>query len=158
MISNLIGNVWRRLPRRVRRSIIKTTQQRFTVSAAAVIRNGYGEILLLEHHIRPNSAWGLPGGFLERGEQPEEGIRREISEETRLELEDLRIVRVRTIGSHIEIVFAATSSGTPQLETAEIKDFGWFSPDGLPEQMSGSQKWDIVQAFSDEFVKTRRSD
>ncbi|MGD9590596.1 MAG: NUDIX hydrolase [Pyrinomonadaceae bacterium] len=158
MISDLIGKVWRRLPRRARRSIIKFTQQRFTVSAAAVIRNDDGEVLLLEHYIRPLSAWGLPGGFLERGEQPEAGIRREIREETGLELDDVRIVDLRTIGSHLEMIFASKAKGTVRLDAAEIKDFGWFRPDRVPEQMSGQQKRDIARVMADGFVKTKPDD
>lgn len=119
-----------------------------------MIRNEKGEILLLEHYIRPLSAWGLPGGFLERGEQPEEGIRREIREETGLELDDLRMVEARTIGSHLEMVFAAKASGTVRLDTSEIKDFGWFRPDKVPARLSGGQKRDIATVMADGFVKT----
>lgn len=146
------------MPRRIRRSIIKFTQQRFTVSAAAVILGEDGRILLLEHYIRPFSAWGLPGGFLERGEQPEDGIRREIREETGLELEEVRLVKVRTFGSHLEMIFSAKALGAVRLNAAEIKDFGWFRIHELPDRISGPQKLDIAAIVANEFVKTTPAD
>ena len=85
MIRERIGFAWKILPPWLRLKIIRTTQQKFTVSAAAIITNDNGEVLLLNHVLRPFSGWGLPGGFLGAGEQPEEAIRREIREETGIE-------------------------------------------------------------------------
>lgn len=39
-------------------------------------------------------AWYIPGGSLEENESPEEGVRREIREETQLEVESARLFRV----------------------------------------------------------------
>ena len=41
-----------------------------------------------------SGAWYFPGGALEEDESPEEGVRREIREETQLEVDDLRLFRV----------------------------------------------------------------
>lgn len=44
------------------------------------------DILLVQRAVSPGKGlWGLPGGFIERGETPEEGGRRELKEETNLE-------------------------------------------------------------------------
>ena len=137
----------------MRRTIVRVIEPSFTVSAAAIITNREGRVLLLDHVIRPNSGWGLPGGFLEHGEQPEEGIRREIMEETRLELSDLKMFRVRTLGSHLEILFRASADGTPQLDGQEIKGFGWFHARELPEKMNDAQKDLIESLLEAEFEK-----
>ncbi len=137
----------------MRRTIARVMEPSFTVSAAAIITNREGKVLLLDHVIRPKSGWGLPGGFLEHGEQPEEGIRREIMEETRLELSDLEMFRVRTLGSHIEILFRASADGTPQLDGREIKRFGWFHARELPEKMNDAQKDLIESVLEAEFEK-----
>ena len=124
----------------MRAKIIRLTQQKFTVSAAAVVLNHECEVLLLNHVLRPTSGWGLPGGFLEKGEQPDDGIRREIREEIDLELESLAMFRVRTVGTHIEMIFTARAAGVPKVKSREIYEFGWFDPASLPAKLSISQK------------------
>lgn len=153
MLRRLIKKFWKTLPPWGRRRIILLTQQKFTASAAVVITNGDGKVLLLEHVLRPRSGWGMPGGFLERGEQPEDGIRREIREETGLELDSLNNIRTRTIGSHIEFIFFATTQTDPKFLSREIIQWKWFDPDGLPKGLPGSQRIIIEKVFGGEFDK-----
>ena len=140
MLRKTIGDVWKILPWRVRAKIVRLTQQKFTVSAAAVVLNPEREVLLLNHVLRPSSGWGLPGGFLQKGEQPDDGIRREIREEIDLELDSLALFRVRTLGSHIEMIFTARAAGVPRVVSREIYEFGWFDPATLPAKLSISQQ------------------
>lgn len=150
MIANWTGVVWKKLPQIVRWKIIRVTQPKFTVSAAAVIINDRGEVLLLNHVIRPKSGWGLPGGFIEHGEQPDEGIRREIREETGIEMNGLRMFRVRTLGTHVEVLFRAEADGTPEIRSREIKELGWFGLAALPEKLNGAQKTLIKEVLDGE--------
>ena len=140
MLRKHLGFAWKTLPSWLRQSIIRATQQSFTVSAAAIITNPKGEVLLLNHLLRPYSGWGLPGGFLNASEQPEEAIRRELREETGLELENLKMFSVRTIGRHLEILFRAEASGEASVQSQEILELGWFRTDELPEGLPRSQK------------------
>ena len=75
---NLIGKIWKVMPREMRTWLTRRAQTQFTVSAGGIITNERAEVLLLDHVLRPNSGWGIPGGFLEKGEQPEAAFRREI--------------------------------------------------------------------------------
>lgn len=128
------------MPIFVRSKIVRLTQAKFTVSTVAVITNERGEVLLLNHVIRPKSGWGLPGGFLEHGEQPVDGIRREIKEETGIEMNDLQMFRVRTLGTHVEVIFTASTAGTPKINSFEIKELGWFTTTEMPGKMNSAQK------------------
>ncbi|MCH7812102.1 MAG: NUDIX hydrolase [Chloroflexi bacterium] len=65
----------------------------FRVHVDALIRRG-SEILILQHATGARrGAWAWPGGSLEEDESPEEAVRREVREETGLELSSVRILR-----------------------------------------------------------------
>lgn len=115
---------------------------------AAIILNKKGEVLLLNHILRPHFNWGIPGGFVNHGEQPEDALRRELREETGIALENIEMFRVRTINRHIEILFRADGIGKAEVRSHEISDVGWFSADNLPDRLSEVQK-DILRKFLD---------
>ena len=127
------------LPPWARRRVTRLSQGKFTASVAGIITNEKGEILLLNHVFRPVSGWGLPGGFLEFGEQPEAALRREITEETGLDLRDVTVYRVRILKQHIEIMFTALGVGEARVLSREIKGLGWFEVENIPKEMSLDQ-------------------
>lgn len=147
MLMDLLGKVWKVLPRSARQRISRTVQFKFTVSAAGIITNEKGEVLLLDHYLRPDSGWGVPGGFMEKGEQAEAAFRREIKEETGLDVRDVRLHRVRTLGRHIEIIFTANAVGKPEAVSREIKESRWFGPDDIPKEMSLDQQFLVQKAL-----------
>ncbi len=151
MLKKLIGSIWRKTPHYLRAKVIRITQKTFTVSAAVIITNENGEVLLLDHVFRSASGWGIPGGFIVYGEQPEATVKREISEETDLELSDIKFLRIRTIYSHIEILYSAKSGGKPKI-SREIYQADWFKIDEMPEGMSVAEKAVITK-----FVKTQQN-
>ena len=148
MLKEKIGLAWKILPSWLRMRIIRATQHKFTVSAAAIVTDHNGKVLLLNHLLRPYSGWGLPGGFIEMGEQAAEAIRRELREETGLEVEELEMFRVRTLGSHVEMLFVAKADGGGAINSREILELGWFDVDSMPAQMSPAQKELIIEAVS----------
>ena len=150
MLRKLIGLVWKNTPSFLRLTLIRSTQRKFTVSVAAIIFNEKGEVLLLDHVLRPFSNWGIPGGFIEPNEQPEPAIRREIREETGIELENLRLIRIRTIKRHVEILYRADGNGKAEVRSREINAAEWFAPDKIPPEMSEVQKSLIAQVLNKE--------
>ena len=58
---------------------------------AVAVFNEQGQILLQQ---RRNGMWGVPGGFVELGESTEEAGRREVLEETGIEIGILQLVSV----------------------------------------------------------------
>ena len=64
-----------------------------TVAGAAFIYRPDGRVLLIRRAKEPSAGkLGVPGGFLDFEESAEEGTRREVREETGLELANLRFV------------------------------------------------------------------
>ncbi len=127
------------MPYRMRMKVVRSVQRKFTVSVVAIVTNQKNEILVLDHYFRPGATWGLPGGFIDPYEDAEDGIRREIKEETDLELENIRLLKVRTIGKHLEILFIAKGNGEAKVNSREIKELGWFALDNLPKNMGKTQ-------------------
>ena len=78
-----------------------------------------GRVLLI-HRRNPPHGWALPGGFVEYGETVEDAVRREMKEETGLELAELRQFRVYSDpardprGHVVSVVFAARGLGKPE--------------------------------------------
>ena len=147
MLMKLAGIIWKILPRKARTFVTRAVQVRFTVSAAGIITNESGEVLLLNHVMRPVSGWGVPGGFLNSNEQPEAAFRREIREETGLELRTVTLHRTRTFKRHIEMIFTAKAVGDAEVKSREIIELGWFSIDEMPPDMSLDQHFMIRKAL-----------
>jgi 8-oxo-dGTP diphosphatase len=145
---NLISKVWRRLPVRLRRWSMRLANTRFTATAGAIIFNQTGQILLLKHRFRAGSGWGLPGGFIERGEQPIDALRRELREELGLEIRDVEIFAARSFRKpkQVEILFRGRADGPVTPRTMEVERADWFSLDALPDGLPRDQRRYIEQA------------
>jgi 8-oxo-dGTP diphosphatase len=146
MLKKVLGALWRGMPRGLRRWNVVLSQARFTATAAAVIVDDRGRVLLLKHVFRVGSGWGIPGGFISKGEQPEEAVRREVREETGLEIEDVTLVFARTLKQYnqIEFYFRCRPVGRAEPQGIEIKDARWFATDELPENLSRDQ-WRLIE-------------
>ena len=59
----------------------------YDVGAVGAIFNHAGQVLMVEHVFRPDYVWGLPGGWVNRGENPAYTIEREVKEELNLTVE-----------------------------------------------------------------------
>jgi ADP-ribose pyrophosphatase YjhB (NUDIX family) len=149
MNKELLGSVWRRLPRSLRHWTARFRKERFTVTAAAVVVDEDGRVLLLDHVFRKGNGWGIPGGFVEAGEQPEEAVRRELREEADLELESAEFAFARTLRnpSQIEIIFRCRPSGRARAQSVEIKSAAWFARDALPSGLIKDQRRLIERAL-----------
>jgi len=150
MLTNFFGSIWRHLPGAVRRRMVRIGQRRFTVTAGALVFDNEGRVLLLEHVFRPDSRWGIPGGFLGKGEQPEVALRRELMEEVALEVTDVQFLFARTLPRprQVEIYFLCRPNGVPTPSSFEIMKAGWFTLDDLPPDLSQDQRKIIKRALS----------
>lgn len=150
MISKLLGAIWRHLPVVVRRNAGGMTQSRFTVTVGGVLVDEADRILLLDHVFRARAGWGIPGGFLMKGENPEDALRRELREEVAIEISNVKLIFTRTLGrpKQVEIYFRAGVIGDPKPSSFEIKRAQWFALDQLPPDLSNDQRRLIERAMS----------
>ena len=118
----------------VARLVWRLGQPKFTAGAVGVVFNAQGQVLLVEHVFHPYAPWGLPGGWIDRNENPSQTVVRELQEELQLEVEanELLIVEV-DFGSHLDFAyFCYAKSAVGQL-SSELLDYRWYDIDALPK-------------------------
>jgi 8-oxo-dGTP diphosphatase len=149
MLRRLLGPIWRQLPRSFRRVGVVLSESQFTVTAGAVLLDDNGRVLMLRHRFRPGSGWGIPGGFLRPGEQPEAALRRELREEIGREPSELALAFVRTLTHvrQVETVFLGRMDGDVTSASDEIAEAAWFAPDNLPSGVTRDQRDLILRAL-----------
>ena len=152
MWKRFLGTLWRSSPKRVRRWGVWVVEPRFMVTVGAVVVDDVGRVLLLQHEFRMGSGWGIPGGFMEQGEQPLEALRRELREEIGVELDAAELVCVRTLRrpQQVEIHFRCRlrEGADAQPRSMEINRAGWFAADALPPELSRDQRRIIADALA----------
>ena len=107
------------------------------IAPAIIVLIRKGEEILLVHarNFRGNFH-GLVAGFIEVGETLEECVRREVREETGLEIKELRYFASQPwpYPSGLMIGFTATyAGGSRKLQAEELSTGAFFSKDNLPE-------------------------
>lgn len=142
MLMKVLSGLWRRAPRRVRRWGVLLAEARFTVTVGAVIIDERNRVLLLQHHFRAGSGWGIPGGFVQPREQPLAALRRELRQEIGLEIEAAEIAFVRTLQSYqqVEIIFRGRVRGELAPQSLEIGRAAWCALNELPAGLSRDQR------------------
>ena len=134
MLNEFLGAVWRQFPRKFKRWVMTVSHPRFSVTAGAIITDESGRVLLLKHRFRPGTGWGIPGGYINKGEQAEDALRRELREEAGLELKDVKIFTARTFKrpQQVEVIFLCRAAGEPERLNYEIEKAEWFVMGELP--------------------------
>ena len=91
-----------------------------------------GQVLLARNAAWTHRMFALITGFMEAGETPEEGIRREVLEETSLAVSALSLVGVYDFQrmNQVIIVYHALASGEVKL-SPELAEYKLFAPQDL---------------------------
>ncbi|MGW2558161.1 NUDIX hydrolase [Streptomyces sp. NPDC001514] len=113
----------------------KSTPLHSVSVAGAVVRED-GRLLAIRR--ADNGTWELPGGVLELTEAPEEGVAREVWEETgiRVEVDQLTGVYKNTARGIVALVFRCKPSGGTERTSAESLAVDWLTPAEVAERMS----------------------
>lgn len=108
---------------------------RHRIGVTAVALDDQQRVLLLRHVFHPHVPWGLPGGWLNRGEDPMTGALRELREETGLTADIGPALHISRDPHpwHITIAFAVRLHPGNMSLSPEIIEADWFAIDNLPE-------------------------
>lgn len=142
------------LPNALCRRGISMTESHHSPANSAPFRIGVGALIfdgeqILLAHRRDIDWWNLPGGGMEAGETVEEALRREVREETGLEVAVEQLVGVYSKPQKREVVLtflcALADDATPGLSD-EISEVGWFAADALPEDTLPKHRQRVLDA------------
>ena len=118
----------------VAQGLWRWTRPRFSLGAVGIVFNERGELLLVEHVFHPYHPWGLPGGWVERGEAPQDAVRRELREELELDVEVGPVVSAELgFSRHLDLAYLCVPLNTVGRLCNEIVDYRWMSVDDLPK-------------------------
>jgi len=108
---------------------------RFFIGVVAVIIGEDGRILLFHHTYKSAFPWALPGGWMKRREEPAETVRREIREESGLEVEVVAPLAAIAgpVYPNAEIIFLARIRSGTFRPSGEVDAVRAYAPDELPE-------------------------
>lgn len=120
-----------------------------SVSVAGVVVGDDGRVLVIQR--RDNGRWEAPGGVLELGETFEDGVRREVAEETgvAVEVERLTGVYKNLKLNVVAIVYRCRPiSGTPGA-TDEAQRVQWLTVEENRQRMSPPFAIRVLDTLSD---------
>jgi len=111
-------------------------------TVSALVANDQRQVLLSKRNIEPNKGtWDIIGGFLENGEDPIKGLKREFQEELGVEIEvgDIVGIYVDEYANSSKDVFytfnvfyrVKISKGSPKMNK-EISELKWFKEEEIP--------------------------
>ena len=133
MLKRLAAALVQRVP--LVKAVLRFGVARWGKPGVAAIIVHDRKVLLFKHVFWTAARWGLPGGGVEKGEDPAAAIVREVREECGLEVDIVR--RLYSTPSGKSTYFACAVPGLkghepPPRLSFEILDAAWFAPDALP--------------------------
>lgn len=130
-----LAKLWKalHLPKGLQLLIMRFFQDQFLIGVTGIIFNDNNEILLFRHVYRAH-AWSLPGGYLKAGDHPQEGLEREILEESGLVVSADELLKTRTDrdSARLDICYIGQLIGGDFKPSYEVAEYGFFAPDKFP--------------------------
>lgn len=133
---------------------MRIIQDQFLIGVTGIIFNDKKEILLFKHSYR-EIQWSLPGGYLKSKEHPQEGLEREILEESGLVVSADEQLKTRTDrdSARLDLCYVGRFIGGNFTPSTEVTEHGFFSFENLPT-IATSQLYLIEKAIN-ELTPTR---
>lgn len=124
------------------------TRARFSMGVAGVVFDAESRLLLAEHVYHPLVPWGIPGGSVDRGEDPAAALAREFFEELAMRVEVTEPLLVeQTHFRHVDVAFMCRSDSVPRVSSAELLDAQWFAREALPS-LTNFQYRAVMRAYA----------
>ena len=104
--------------------------------AVVVLVSDGDRLLFVQRGAEPQiGKWCFPGGYVDRGEEVTAAARREVKEETGLEVEITGLIGVYSLPSNpvIVIAYSGKVAGGQLVAGTDAEDAGWFEVGALPE-------------------------
>jgi phosphoglycolate phosphatase-like HAD superfamily hydrolase/ADP-ribose pyrophosphatase YjhB (NUDIX family) len=124
-------------------------------TVGALIFNSAGEVLMIRTH-KWSDLWGIPGGKIKWGEPSEDALRREIKEETDLEVEDIQFVLVQDCihskefyrDAHFLLLnYTCRCQGEPRVRlNEEAREFRWVTMEAALQMEINQPTRKLLQA------------
>ncbi|MFZ2172481.1 MAG: NUDIX domain-containing protein [Rhodococcus sp. (in: high G+C Gram-positive bacteria)] len=125
---------------------------------SVVVRDGNDRILLTRR--ADNGLWAVVSGVLEPGEEPGPAARREVREETGVDVELVRITSVDVsapvtypngdVSQYLDVCFLARYvDGDARVADDENLEVSWFAPDALPQNLTDTSRLRLEKAVAD---------
>ncbi|MFA6197991.1 MAG: NUDIX hydrolase [Patescibacteria group bacterium] len=133
-------------------------------TASAIIVDG-DKILLGKRRIEPSKGkWDVIGGFLDFGEHPEVGVRREVKEETGLDviidglLGFFMDTYDQTGDATLNICFVVRAISNQLTPGDDIEEVRWFAPTEIPNDIAFKNGRDMIDAWmNDRVIRSAKS-
>ena len=119
-------------------------------ASAFVLDDDGSRILLARRAYEPDAGkWDVPGGFLEEGEDPVAGLRRELREEAGIEIDLRDFVGVFTdtygdppdVRHVLNLVWEARIAEGEPTPNDDVSELRWFPRGELPEDVELAFRW-----------------
>jgi ADP-ribose pyrophosphatase YjhB (NUDIX family) len=125
---------------------------------SALVEDESGRLLLARRAVEPYlGCWDAPGGFLEEGEHPLDGLRRELFEETGLVVEPERFLGVwmdvygdaPDAQATLNLYWIARAAPGVPVPADDVAELHWFAASALPsgDDLAFTMLGDVLAAW-----------
>jgi 8-oxo-dGTP diphosphatase len=138
--------------------MLDSQSSRHSVSVAGIVVDDHGRALLIRR--RDNQRWEPPGGVLELGESIHDGLRREVREETGLDIEPTALTGVykNMTRGIIALVFRCKITGGTLTTNDEATGFRWATESEIPGLMDEAYAVRVLDALHETAAAVRPHD
>jgi 8-oxo-dGTP pyrophosphatase MutT (NUDIX family) len=150
-MHRILFRLWRLIRGPLQWRVLYVFHARFIIGVTGVCRNSAGHVLVLQHRYWPPDSWGLPSGYIKRGESFDAALIREVREETGYVIDNVRVLQARAgFRLRVEVYLVAdVVSGVEKLDSNEVVAARFCDPKSLPLGMLESHQSLVAIASSD---------